>query len=71
MDGNASRFPTDCHYFRARGGPMRFRHLQPIADSQTDSYQGDLWQPGRRRNLGSLGRVVFPPATSDAPATAE
>jgi hypothetical protein len=50
---------------------MRFRHLQPIANGETDSHQGDLWQLGCRRHLGSLGRVVLPPATSDAPATAE
>jgi hypothetical protein len=50
---------------------MRFRHLQPIANGETYSHQGDLWQLGCRRYLGSLGRVVFPPATSDAPATAE
>jgi hypothetical protein len=71
MDDDASRFPTDCHCFRARRDPMRFRHLQPIANGETDSHQGDLWQLGCRRHLGSLGRVVLPPATSDAPATAE
>jgi hypothetical protein len=50
---------------------MRFRHLQPITDSEADSYQSNLWQPGRRRHLGSLGRMVLSQATSDAPATAE
>jgi hypothetical protein len=60
--GNASRFPTDCLCFRARGGRMRVRQFQPIAGSQTDSHQGDLWQLGRRPNLGSLGRLVLPMA---------
>jgi hypothetical protein len=50
---------------------MRFRRLQSIADSQTDNYKSNLWQPGRCGHFGSLGRMVLPPATSDAPATAE
>ena len=48
---------------------MRFRHLQPVADSQTDSHQGDLWQLGRRPNLGSLGRLVLPPSEGHAITT--
>jgi hypothetical protein len=50
---------------------MRFRHLQPIADSQTDSHQGDLWQLGRRPSLGSLGRLVLPPSEGHAITTDE
>jgi hypothetical protein len=45
---------------------MRVRQFQPIADSQTDSHQGDLWQLGRRPNLGSLGRLVLPPSEDHA-----
>jgi hypothetical protein len=71
MDDNASRFPTDCLCFRAGGGRMRVRQFQPIADSQTDSHQGDLWQLGRRPNLGSLGRLVLPPSESHAITTDE
>jgi hypothetical protein len=50
---------------------MRFRHLQPIADSQTDSHQGDLWQLSRRPSLGSLGRLVLPPSEGHAITTDE
>jgi hypothetical protein len=50
---------------------MRFRHFQPIAGSQTDSYQGDLWRLGRRSNFRSPCRLVLPRAASDASATFE
>ena len=50
---------------------MRFRHLQPITDTQTDSHQGDLWQLGRRPSLGSLGRLVLPPSEGHAITTDE
>jgi hypothetical protein len=45
---------------------MRVRRFQPIADSQTDSHEGNLWQLGRRPNLGSLDRLVRPPSEGHA-----